>query len=57
MSQLMVIERERFFEAYNILHQNAHVSEAGSLWVTLFLNQPQTQALNNAGIPTRKAYK
>jgi hypothetical protein len=57
MSQLMIIERERFFEAYNILHQNAHVCEAGSLWVTLFLNQPQTQALNNAGIPTRKAYK
>lgn len=54
--RLMVINYDQFWKAWELLQQNVKVSQAGSLWVILVLNQVQTQILANHGIHARIAY-
>ena len=49
--KFMVMQREHFFRALGVLHHpQLTISEAGSLWITLWLSEPQIVALAGAGI-------
>jgi hypothetical protein len=52
----VVLEREHFFNAMRLLHNpQVAISQAGSLWVTLWLSPTQIDVLAQNGIQCRAA--